>query len=42
MKAASKKSRKSPRQIERSVRQFWGWVFLVGLGAVLLMYIAMA
>ncbi|WP_255353990.1 MULTISPECIES: hypothetical protein [Microbulbifer] len=42
MKTRRKKSRKSPRQMERSVRQFWTWVFLVGLAAVLLMYIAMA
>lgn len=38
----SKKHKQSRREIERSVRVFWGGVFVVGLLAVLLMYTALA
>jgi len=37
-----RKSTKSRREIERSVRVFWGAVLLVGLFAVLLMHAALA
>lgn len=41
MKSSKKKSKRNRRQIERSVRYFWGGVFLMGLFAVLLIYAAL-
>lgn len=37
-----KRPKKNRRQLERSVQIFWGWVLLVGLFAVVLMYTALA
>lgn len=37
----AKKARKGRKAAEHSVRYFWGGVFLVGLFAVLLMYVAL-
>ncbi|SHG14634.1 hypothetical protein SAMN04487965_3409 [Microbulbifer donghaiensis] len=42
MRKSVRKSGKSRREIERSVRVFWGGVLLVGLFAVLLMHAALA
>lgn len=42
MKSSVKKHGKNRREIERSVRIFWGAVLLVGLFAVLLMHAALA
>ncbi|WP_264300117.1 hypothetical protein [Microbulbifer hainanensis] len=41
MKSKKRRVKRNPQQIERSVRYFWGGVFLVGLFAVLLMYVAL-
>ncbi|SDZ76173.1 hypothetical protein [Microbulbifer marinus] len=42
MRKGVRKGGKSRREIERSVRVFWGSVLLVGLFAVLLMHAALA
>ena len=42
MKSSVKKHGKNRREIERSVRIFWGSVLLLGLFAVLLMHSALA
>lgn len=42
MKSSVRKNGKNRREIERSVRIFWGAVLLVGLFAVLLMHAALA